>query len=317
MNNPDDDLFDYLITLEAASALHSEIRVSIASSLVVLRAPEKEVESLHFHLGHLVAESVQIETRISFLKYADQIRLPNGALGFPGASSEVSVNFLGYLDVVVISHANKRTSFVLYRDSSPFSSDALRVLFQMLIPTCRFPIHGGSVSWGERVALVSNVGGSGKSSLIAGAVLQGARTTGDDFGILDSSGNRNKVWSQFKSFKLHKQSPIFPLLDGRPRLDALEKFVFNFDDLAPQCITASHEIDVILIPTIADEFGIQECSRDFAFSRIAPSSAGIALQKQATNNAIARLCEQIPGFLLALGPDQKENVSLTREFLSR
>lgn len=317
MNNPADDLFDYWIALEAASALHSEIRLSIASSPVVLRAPEKEVESLHFHLGHLVAESVQPETRISFLKYSDQIRLPNEAMGFPGTSSAVSVNFLGFLDVVVITHANEQSSFVLYRDSSPFSSDALRVLFQMLIPTCRIPIHGGSISWGERVALVSNVGGSGKSSLIAGAVLQGAQTTGDDFGILDSSGNHNKVWSQFKSFKLHKKSPIFPLVDGRPRLDAFEKFVFNFDDLAPQGLTVSHEIDVILIPIIADEFGIQEGSREFAFSRIAPSSAGMALQKQATNNAIARLCEQIPGFLLALGPDQKENVTLTREFLTR
>lgn len=310
-----DGLERYSDQLESASANLEQLVICRAGDVVRVRISSQYLSTITQQIGHLVWDTPETSS-ISFLEYSDEIRFPFKIESEHASNGLFEFRFLVFLDLVVISDITTQSHHVIYRSSKPpITSDYLRVIFQLVCPSKAHPIHGGSVSWGASAALISNVGGSGKSSLIASSVLAGASTTGDDFGLFELEPKKVKIWSQFATFKLGDSSPTNKLFSSTGIAQSGEKRVFEFNKLRVNCTVPFHSISKIFIPRIGEEFSLQLCAPLDAFRKIAPSSSGLALNRQATNLAIAQLCEQIDAFDLVLGPNSEENAGLLKEAL--
>lgn len=303
-------------SLSKASENWASINFCRAGTSVKVRVNESNLPNLLQQLGHLVWELAS-ECQITFIEYSDEIKFPFEIDTEYSESEFLTFRFVSFLDVVVISDKRDCSHYVIYRESPPLSSDYLRVLFQLLVPSTSSPIHGGSISWGASAVLLSNVGGSGKSSLIAAAVLTGASTTGDDFGLFELGAQGATVWSQFSTFKLADSSPATRVISAPAIHESNNKSVYEFEKLRPGCTVPSHLVDQIMIPYLGETFSINAISSAEAFRRVAPSSSGLALDRQATNLAISELCQELPAFNLVLSPDTQRNAEMLREALGR
>lgn len=306
----------YALSLEVASENWESLNFCRAGTSVQVRIHNKHLPAVVQQLGHLVWE-LEHSCKVTFIEYSEEIRFPFEIESEFSESEFLDLRFVSFLNVVIISHRRDCSHFVIYQESPPLSSDYLRVIFQLLVPGTSSPIHGGSISWGHSAVLISNVGGSGKSSLIASAVMIGASTTGDDFGLFDLDAQGATVWSQFSTFKLADSSPASRNFSATAIGESNNKNVFELEKLRTGSAVRSHLVDQIMIPYLGDAFAISEISPRQAFRQIAPSSSGLALDRQRTNLAISELCEKLPAFSLVLGPDTQRNATMLREALGR
>jgi hypothetical protein len=311
-----DHALGFALSLARASENWASINFCRAGTSVQVRVHDSNLPAVVQQLGHLIWE-LESECQITFIEYSDEIRFPFEIDAEYSESAFMDFRFVSFLNVVVISDRRDCSHYVIYRDSPPFSSDYLRVIFQLLVPSTSHPVHGGSVSWGSSAVLLSNVGGSGKSSLIASAVLIGASTTGDDFGLFELGAQGATVWSQFSTFKLAESSPASRTVLAPAIHKNNDKNVYELEKLRPGSAVPSHLVNQIMIPYLGETFAINAISPTQAFRQIAPSSSGLALDRQRTNLAISELCQKLPAFNLVLSPDTQRNAEMLREAIDR
>ena len=316
MTAVDEFLGEYTLKLKGVASGLAALNIEVSGIPLELKAENGHLQYLKFQLGHLEVNQGANSTD-AFIEFSAALSLPFRLTRDFERFGSRSIRYLRNFETLVISDEMTNEHFVLYRNGRrPESADALRLLLQIFLKTGAVPIHGGSISWGSQAALISNVGGSGKSTLISAAVAFGATTTGDDFGLLELDLHVARVWSQFRTFKVGEESPSFSLASGDGVETAGPKRSFSFESISPGKVVPYHAINVILIPKLSAEFQITRTTPRFAFSRIAPSSAGMAVERQRTCLKIMELCERVPAFELELTQNLAQDVKTVREFLA-
>lgn len=295
------------------------LSLNLGGCTVSIQADSEVLDPIRFQSGHLESSEAATES-LFILEYGDSMpRLPFKVTETSGSIDGLSFSVLLELGIICVEFEESKNKFVLFRKGrAPTTSDALRVIYQWVIPYGPVPIHGGSVSWGQRAALISSTGGAGKSSLISASVLDGAKTTGDDFGLLTQRDNDYHVWSQFKTFKLSDMSPTASLMKTDSSLAMIgDKKIYNFSSIAMDPMEACHRVDVILIPKFGTNPTFSSVPHDQAMQKIVISSAAMALDKIATINLISSMSMEIPVFSFELSQDSQRNAAGLKEFLSK
>lgn len=269
--------------------------------------------------GHLQVEADDSETvyLIDFTK--TPLDLPFSISEPSGYQPGFNYFFASGYNLALIEFVDSGNRFVLYRQpSQPNTSDVLRLIYQWLVGESVIPIHGGTVSWGSKTALISNVGGSGKSTLISTAVLTGAKTTGDDFGLLqtDDGSNSFNAWSQFQTFKLSPDSPSRPLITSQPLFRANGKDIFSFESVVPGSVVPLQGIDQIVIPILGQGLSVRPASFEDSLKHLAISSSGMALERARTTLKLVEMCRRVPSVILTLSRNSESNALFLRELLS-
>jgi hypothetical protein len=237
-----------------------------------------------------------------------------------GSEPGFSYFFAPSHDLALLHFTETGNRFVMYQGYRvPNTSDSLRLVYQWLVGDSAIPVHGGTISWGAKTALVSNAGGSGKSSLISSAVLSGAKTTGDDFGLLQTEKNSGQfiAWSQFQTFKLAPDSPSRNLVMSTPLFEANEKSVFSFEQEFPGSVEVHQEIDVIIIPMVGDKRSSRLASLEETIKHVAISSSGMALERARTTLALVELCRRTPSIFATFTRNSQENVLFLKDLLAK
>jgi hypothetical protein len=294
-----------------------QVTLDLAGKAIRFRGSAEALTGLLVSCGHLITLNEPILEVI--MVDASQIRADfKFALG-PNFLPEAPFRFifLEWPAIAVIANSDTKVTALVFKEIPLRTPDQFRTLFQALIESYPSPIHGGSVSWGERSALISNVGGSGKSSLIAACVISGAKTTGDDFGIMNyKKGEKTaRIWSQFQTFKALDSSPTLKNLKAAPLYRQSGKGVYSLPDLNPNAMVKFHDIGCILIPIISSSVSIEPTTSEFAFQKIGPSSVSMAVDRQLAIFDILALCQEIPAHVLRLGPDSIENAQFLKSWL--
>lgn len=304
-----------LLSLDFPEALN----LNLGGCSVSIQADPAVLDPIRFQSGHLVS-SKAATVALFILEYRDSMpRLPFQATETRGSMDGLSFSVLPELGIIFLTFEESQNRFVLFRKGrAPSTSDALRVIYQWVIPRGPVPIHGGSVSWGHKSALISSTGGAGKSSLIAASVLAGATTTGDDFGLLSKNGAEYFAWSQFQTFKLSDKSPTASLMEAESTLAPVgDKRIYSLNTIAIAPMAIFHRVDVILVPNFGTNPAFSSMLHEQAMQKIVISSAGMALDKSATVNFISAMCRDIPVYNFELSRDSLRNASGLREFLSK
>lgn len=309
------DIKNYVDKLQKIKLNLKNKRVTYTGKPIDLFADSRNSEIIERHFHHLET-SRQPLSSISFVEFKPEIKLPFRLSSTFIKTDNFIIQYLNFFDSLVITETQTNTSFVLYKNTSTFFySDTLRIVLQLLIKSDAVPIHGGTIGWNSSSALISNVGGSGKSTLIVSAIMNGGETTGDDFGLISFDNNGATTWSQFATFKLSDSSPIRKKIHTQPIYTQELKDVFGFEQVQKDSLVPFHKIDKIIIPILGDKFSIVECSPGYLFERIAPSSAGFALDRQRTTLTLNHLCRTLPGYKVTLSPDLDKNIESIRNGL--
>lgn len=285
--------------------------------IVSIQANSAVLDAIRFQSGHLISSAMPTKS-LFLVEYLESMpSLPFEIYETRGSIDGATFTAVPELGIMFLSFEKSGNFLVLFRkEHLPDSSDSLRVIYQWIIQDGPVPIHGGSVSWGSKAALISSTGGAGKSSLISASVLAGAKTTGDDFGLLSKRGSDYFAWSQFKSFKLSEDSPTTSLMKTAPfTTSSSGKNIFDFSSIALDPMETSHRLDVILIPQFGASPTFSRVPNAQAIRKIAISSAGMALDKISTINLISSMCRDVPVFNFELSQDSEENTSKLRGFL--
>jgi hypothetical protein len=171
-------------------------------------------------------------------------------------------------------------------------------------------IHGATVGDNTTGVLLSNRGGSGKSTLVLAALLQGMRTTGDDFmltGPVSTASQPFVVSSYFSTIKIYPDEPLAAGLTITTRSDD-DKGVLDIPEHFSGGLVRSHRLAAMVIPTIGDKTSSRPASREESLQAILPSSIHLTSTPEKLLHRVHELLDAVPAFLLTVGPNVNEGV---------
>jgi hypothetical protein len=311
------DFEDYL--LAKSKSFNESVTLSIASRQITFQASSETVDSIKIQSGHLQVDEVEADM-VRVVETSDETpRIPFIISKHFEVLPGVTYWFSSGHPVLLIEFHRSSNIFLLHRpDANLRHADLLRLVYLWLAHEDATPIHGGTVAWQGKCAMISNVGGSGKSSLITAAVALGATTTGEDFGLLTQSGNPTQFFaeSQFQTFKLETTSPSLPLLGlSNPLSTESCKSIYSFNQIRPNSVAPRQRIDLVLIPRFGNKTRIETAKFEDAVSAVGISSASLALNKIRAVKAISRLCSVVPIYFIDLTPNSYVNSEFVKELL--
>jgi len=167
-------------------------------------------------------------------------------------------------------------------------------------------VHGGTLGNSDSGVLITNRGGSGKSSLVAAGVLQGFKTLGDDFLLVDSDVqalDNHELFSIFKTLKLSEKSPSWRSYAPHVLEKGEDKDLFFLDAMAPAAMTQHQKITAIVVPTVGTQFSFQALDVDSVVAALAPNSLGMGMHPARTLRALKNLAQDIPLYSMVVTPD--------------
>lgn len=167
-------------------------------------------------------------------------------------------------------------------------------------------VHGGTLGDGNNGVLITNRGGSGKSSLVAAGVLEGLRTLGDDFLMIDSTLDReqsHELYSIFRTLKLSERSPSWPRYSGSILEKGEDKDLFFLDSIASGAMTPRQKMTAIVIPTVGEKFSVTDIGVDDVIRALAPNSLAMGMHPARTLRALNALAQGIPLYSMVVTPD--------------
>lgn len=229
--------------------------------------------------------------------------------GYYSASFSASMDF--HSQTVMISNQKKQITYLLAAQN-PFDfgrPDLGRASAQALFNSDYFAIHGGLIAWEENSGiLITAKGGSGKSSTVAACVRNGAMTAGDDFLMAQFIADNNiRGHSLFSSVRLKPQSPEYSLMKKHPVTSHDGKGTFDLKSVSENALARSLDIKFLVIPKVSNSTSLREISKRSALLAVAPSSIGLASNKQNSMTSIAKMVDQTPCYEILLGPNGDEN----------
>jgi len=198
------------------------------------------------------------------------------------------------------------------------SSSSMQHLKQILNSLGYINVHGAVVGRDGEGIFLTNRGGSGKSSLMAYAIAQGAQSLGDDF-LTIHPADVSTFYSLYRQFKLAKTSPAFDLAQSKyPSLghfDGKEVFRIPVDDGGT--FLPSMRVKEILIPFIGERLEIREIDPEEALKQILPSTLFLNGAIVGTIQTVKSLIQNIPTRTLELTPDLAAAYSLLEGRLAK
>ncbi len=167
-------------------------------------------------------------------------------------------------------------------------------------------VHGGTLGNNQNGILITNRGGSGKSSLVAAGVLEGFTSLGDDFLLIDSNvraRQNHELFSIFKTLKLAKSSPAWSSYAPHVLEEGEDKDLFFLDSVAPDAMTPRQKITAIVVPTVGAKFSFSAVGVDAVIAALAPNSLGMGMHPARTLQALKNLTREIPLYSMVVTPD--------------
>ncbi len=173
-------------------------------------------------------------------------------------------------------------------------------------------IHAGTLGNTNTGVLIAGSSGSGKSGTVMAGILNGLKTTGDDYVVV---GGDNEV-SARPIFKVVKQDPAGVARLGlhSNRLGPVNwqgKFEFDPEQIAVNAFTAEQSLTHILFPRVARlrRSELRPISSREAALRLSPSSVlQLPGDRESGFRHFADLARRLPAFTLDLSEDSLEIV---------
>ncbi|MCF7865354.1 MAG: hypothetical protein K9M11_02505 [Candidatus Pacebacteria bacterium] len=190
----------------------------------------------------------------------------------------------------------------------------LRTIFHWFLAENNiYLLHGAVVGIGEKAALLTARGGSGKSTTSMECIRQGMTYLGDDYVAIEVHDTGARAYSLYSSAKLKlnalKYFPELEVQDGSngllTKIDGVEqKMVLNLNTLFPQQIQLSAELVAVLVPTFGtgEMTHVEPIHKVQAFLALAPTTLfQLPLASSATLRTFRLLIERLPMKRLVLG----------------
>lgn len=179
-------------------------------------------------------------------------------------------------------------------------------------------VHGASLGNDTDGVLLTNKGGSGKSTLVAQGLQAGMKTTGDDFLLLRSKTPITPnihVYSYFSNLKISPSSPAVNRLALEAQGDEEKSLAFIARDF-PNGLVVKHNLKAVVIPTIDNNTALDEASRQECLLALLPSSVVLTARTRALIEAVELMIETLPLYRLSVGPDPSTAIPLIEKVLS-
>lgn len=185
------------------------------------------------------------------------------------------------------------------------------------------PIHAGAVGLPTGGVVIAGRSGSGKSTSCLSCLNSPLRYAGDDYVLLDLSGETPWVWSLYGTAKVVPDNLVrLPWLhDWIDNPDQLEtqKAVIYVNEQRPAAMIAGFPIRAILVPRISGQVHTRITpARSFdAMQAIAPTCVfHLVGDANSTMTKIAELCRRVPAFWLEAGTDLPQIPDRILEYLN-
>ena len=198
------------------------------------------------------------------------------------------------------------------------SSSSMQHLKQILNFLGYINVHGAVVGRDGEGIFLTNRGGSGKSSLMAYAIVQGMQSLGDDF-LAVHQQDLATFYSLYRQFKLAHTSPAFHLAHEKyPSLGHYDgKEVFRIPPEDGGTFVPSMHIKEILIPFIGEKLEVREIDPEAALKQILPSTLFLNGAIVGTIQTVKTLIQKIPTSTLELTPDLAQAYQLLERRLAK
>lgn len=186
-------------------------------------------------------------------------------------------------------------------------------------------IHAGSLGLanGDGV-LLAGAGGAGKSGTTLAGVLQGLKSVGDDYVVMELADNQPRA---FPVIRLMKQDPRglerLGLNAENAEFGALNwqgKHEFDFAELVPGSRSRALQIKAILLPRITgqNQTSISPATRHETMLALLPNNLQqLPGQMKQCLNFLAQMVRILPGYHINLGTDQQEITDVIHDFLEK
>lgn len=235
---------------------------------------------------------------------------------------EVTCQFFSSSDSVLFWNSHSRVHIlVLSRVTEHLLTrpEFMRLVLQGFLAELSLDsVHGGTLGHSNTGVLITNRGGSGKSSLVAAGVMQGYQSLGDDFLLINSAPARaddNELFSVFRTLKLAESSPSWP--DYSPHIleKGESKDLFFLDSIAPAAMTPRQQIAAIVIPTVGEKFSFTELDVASVIRALVPNSLAMGLHPARTLRALDSLTSNLPLFSMVVTHDVEQGLQKIAELL--
>lgn len=303
-----------LIAQHFAERAETTSHLQIATIQVELTTSPDLLEQFLYSTGHLLIHD-PVPPPVRQLRLIRRGELLSGLPAFGerrvGFADGMNYEVLAELDAIGFKDDFDRHLLVL-GDGVPRLDrpEVMRVIVDWLLSDQElFALHGATISWGGRTALVSNRGGSGKSTTTAVAVAAGASTCGDDF-LLADEGFR--VYSISRTFKLAHSSPARQMFAAlrqgvapppEYQDESNEKALLLLDELGGGRVLKSTKPDILLIPFVSDGWKVGSISELDVLQAVAPNSIAMNRNRSSALHYLKRLISTLPAYRLDVGPD--------------
>ena len=233
--------------------------------------------------------------------------------------------FTGGWNFLSAADSSRKRGIVLARGLAPreFSRrEVLRIILQPFLDLhgiiC---LHGATIGRDGRGVLLSNRGGSGKSTLVAQGIRMGLETTGDDFLLLkprDFENGSGRIFSYFSNLKIHRKGPGARGLDVEPSLSTDdEKGLIWIARLNTRALAPSHVIEAVVIPLVGKRTCLKSASLRDGLDAILPSSIHLSGSPALLTNSVQQILKSLPVYSMSVGPDPQEGLEKTMSLLGR
>ncbi len=197
------------------------------------------------------------------------------------------------------------------------------MLERLLSPRGLVSVHGGTIGENGRCLLISAKGGSGKSSLVAGAVASGFRTLGDDFLYLRPPGDGRPdalLYSMYRTVKLAPSSPAWDAdlpWDEVPGTTTDGKHAGRLERIAPDCMAYRQVPLAVVVPSLGTSVQLAPIDERTALQAILPASVAMSSRPSSAVRVIGGLVRALPCYGLTVSFDPQRELGLVTDLLQR
>lgn len=241
-----------------------------------------------------------------------------------GRDREVGVAWVApEWDSLIATDSQRSTMALVSRglSSEDFSRrEVMRLLLHHVLDYHKtIGIHGATVGRDTSGILLTNRGGSGKSTLVLEALRRGYSTTGDDFLLINASPagqSPSPAYSLFSNAKIDPASSAARDLTVSTRLGEIKGLV-DIKRHFPDSLRPSHRLTALVVPQVGPMTSLVPTTSERFITAILPSSIRLTGKTMALIQAIEDLAKKIPSYELTVGPRPEEGIDALEELILR
>jgi hypothetical protein len=207
---------------------------------------------------------------------------------------------------LMVWDAARRVASCWWRDAGalkrwdPAAPLRLALHFALRTPE-RMLVHAAVVGSGDRGVMLAGPGGSGKSTTTKACLAAGLRAAGEDYVVLDASGDRLRAHTVYRTIKTDDR------LGARVADPANDPRVISLIGVdVPGAMAQSLEVTAVLVPRVTDarESSLRRVPSGAALRAVAPSTLmQVPPEVVADLRPMSDLVTRAPTFELSLGRD--------------